>query len=62
MIAIPHKTLREIDAALNAPNMQAIRRTLDDAAKQIRPLVELARQDRENDLSNRHRFNIGSYR
>ena len=61
MIDIPHKTLREIDAALNAPNMQALRRTLPEAGKQMQPFVELARQDRENDLSNRHRFNLGNF-
>ena len=62
MIDIPHKTLSEIDVALSAPNLEDLRRSLSKAAQHMRPLEKLAKQGRQIDLSNRHRFNLGSPR
>lgn len=61
MIAIPHKTLREIDAALSAPNLADIRHSLNNAAKHMRSLEELARQGRQIEIANRLSFDSGSH-
>jgi hypothetical protein len=56
------RSLAEIDKALNSPNMVALRKTLDDTAKSMRPLLDIAQQAKRNELENRHRFDLGSYR
>ena len=50
MIAIPFKTIQQIDAALASPNMKAMRRTLDEAAKHMRPFLDLRRRLRTAEL------------
>jgi hypothetical protein len=59
MIPIPYKTIRQIDAALASPNLRTLRRTLDDATKQMQPLIELGRRNMEIELSNRNMFDLG---
>ncbi len=56
MIAIPFKTLQQIDAAL--PNMKELRRSLSDTAKHMGPLLNLARQNEEIEKANRNYFNL----
>ncbi len=56
------RSLAEIDKALNSPNMVSLRRTLDDTAKRMRPLLDAARQAERDELENRQRFDLGIVR
>jgi hypothetical protein len=52
-------TLAQIDAALKAPSMKAIRETLATAAEQMKPLLDAARPSIRDDLNNKFLVQFG---